>query len=86
MIPLSMILNIDESIKGAQLGNAKRLVNRLLFMDDLKLYARDENQLSSLVSVVEGYSRDIGMELEMDKCDDRRKKESEDGRYGAAVW
>ena len=68
MIPLSMILNRDESIKGVQLGNANRLVNHLLFMDDLKLYARNEDQLASLLSVVEGYSRDIGMEFGMEKC------------------
>ena len=39
MIPLSMILNRYDSIKWVQLGNAKRLFNHLLFMDDLKLYA-----------------------------------------------
>ena len=33
-------------------------------MDDLKLYARGEDELASLVSVVEGYSKDIGMEFE----------------------
>ena len=38
MIPLSMILNRDKSIKGVRLGNAKKVVNHLLFMDDLKLY------------------------------------------------
>ena len=37
-------------------------------MDDLNLYARDEDQLASLVSVVDGYSRDIGMEIGMEKC------------------
>ena len=29
---------------------------------------RDEDQIASLVSVVEGYSRDIGMEFGMEKC------------------
>ena len=55
MIPLSMILNEDESNKGVELGNTNRKVNHLLFMDDLKLYARGEDELASLVSVVEGY-------------------------------
>ena len=68
MIPLSMILNEDESNKGVELGNADGKVNHLLFMDDLKLYARGEDELASLVSVVEGYSRDIGMEFGMEKC------------------
>jgi hypothetical protein len=68
MIPLSMILKRDESDKGIKLGNADRRVNHLLFMDDLKLYASDEDELESLVNVVDGYSRDIGMEFGMDKC------------------
>ena len=68
MIPLSMILKRDESDKGIKLGNADRRVNHLLFMDDLKLYASDEDELESLVNVVDGYSRDIGMKFEMDKC------------------
>ena len=37
-------------------------------MDDLKLYGSNENELESLVNVVESYSRDIGMEFGMDKC------------------
>ena len=68
MILLSMILKADESNKGVKLGNADGKFNHLLFMDDLKLYASGEDELASLVSVVEGYSRDIGMEFGMEKC------------------
>ena len=66
MAPLSLILK-DES-KGYKLGEAGKLVNHLLFMDDLKLYASSQRELDSLVNVVESYSRDIGMEFGMDKC------------------
>ena len=68
MIPLSVILKEDESNKGVKLGNANGKVNHLLFMDDLKLYASGKDELASLMSVVEGYSRDIGMEFGMEKC------------------
>ena len=37
-------------------------------MDDIKRYASVEDQLASLVSVVEGYSRHIVMESGIEKC------------------
>ena len=37
-------------------------------MDDLKLYAKDEKQLDSLVNTVKIFSLDIGMEFGIDKC------------------
>ena len=37
------LLICDESNKGVKLGNANRLVNHLLFMDDLNLYASGED-------------------------------------------
>ena len=54
--------------KGYKLGSAGKLVNHLLFMDDVKLYASSQRELESLVNVVEAYSWDIGMEFVMDKC------------------
>ena len=66
MAPLSMILKGES--KGYKLGNTGKLVNHLLFMDDLKLYASSQRELDSLVRTVESYSRDIGMEFGMDKC------------------
>ena len=66
MAPLSMILKGES--KGYKLCNTGKLVNHLLFMDDLRLYASSQRELDSLVKVVESYSRDIGMEFGMDKC------------------
>ena len=48
--------------------NSGKLLNHLLFMDDLKLYGRNEEELGRLVEIVEVYSRDIGMEFGLDKC------------------
>ena len=36
-------------------------INHLLFMDDLKLFAKDENEINSLVRTVNVFSEDIGM-------------------------
>ena len=37
-------------------------------MDDLKLYGKSENEIKGLVSTVEVFSQDIGMEFRIKKC------------------
>ena len=67
MIPLSMRLR--DSDFGYMLKNDRRnKINHLLFMDDLKLYARTPEELEELVKLVKGYSDDIGMKFGMSKC------------------
>ena len=43
-------------------------VNHLLFMDDLKLYGKSENEIKRLVSTVEVFSQDIGIGFGIKKC------------------
>ena len=38
-------------------------------MDELKLYGKSENEIERLVSTVEVFSQDIGMEIGVKKCD-----------------
>jgi len=66
MIPLSMLLRRENL--GYRFGPDRKLMNHLLFMDDLKLYGKTERELDALVEVVRVYSRDIGMEFGLDKC------------------
>ena len=44
------------------------LINHLLFIDDLKLYGKSENEIKGLVSTVEVFSQDISMEFYIKKC------------------
>ena len=44
------------------LGGGEKF-NPLLFMDNLKLYGKTENEIKGLVSTVEIFSQDIGMEF-----------------------
>ena len=37
-------------------------------MDDLKLFAKDKNNLEGLLQVVKKFSEDIGMSFGLDKC------------------
>ena len=43
-------------------------INQLLLMDDLKQYEKSENEIKGLVSTVEVFSQDIGMEFGIKKC------------------
>ena len=49
-------------------------INRLLFMEDLKLCGKTECKLQSLIHTVWIMSKDIGMEFGMDKCNTVRIK------------
>lgn len=66
MMPLTLLLRRERM--GYKFGSEKRNVNHLLFMDDLKLYGKNEEELERLVEVVKTFSNDIGMEFGMDKC------------------
>ena len=43
-------------------------LNHLLFMDDLKIYGKNEREVNALVSTIELFSTDIGMEFGTKKC------------------
>ena len=43
-------------------------VDHLLFMDDLKLYGKNERQVDTLVHTVRVFSEDIGMQFGINKC------------------
>ena len=44
-------------------------IDHLLFMNNLKLYGKSENENRRLVSTVEVFIQDIGMEFGIKKCD-----------------
>ena len=68
MIPLTVLLRKEKLGYRFTKDNSGNYLNHLLFMDDLKLYGRTEDELEQLVSVVERFSRDIGMEFGLEKC------------------
>ena len=80
MIPLTHV--IHKAKERYTLGGGEK-INHLLFMDDLKLYGKSENETKGLVSTVEVFSQDIGMEFGIKKCGviimNRGKVKSTDG-------
>ena len=51
-----------------EFGAKKTRMNHLLFTDDLKLFAKSNDQINSLVNTVYTFSEDIGMEFGIKKC------------------
>ena len=49
------------------LGGGEK-INHLLFMDDLELYRKSDNEIKGLVSTVKVFSQDVGMEFGIKKC------------------
>ena len=39
-----------------------------MYVDDIKLFAKNENELETLIHTVRIYSQDIGMEFGIEKC------------------
>ena len=51
-----------------EFGDKKTRINHLLFIDDLKLFAKSNDQIDSLVNTMYTFSEDIGMEFGIKKC------------------
>ena len=64
MIPLTTVLR--KAKMGYTLDGVK--INHLFFMDDLKLIAKNENEIGSLVFTANLISQDIGMQFGVKKC------------------
>ena len=66
IVPLSLFLKkVNACYKW---GKKEYKLNHLLFMDDLKLYAKSEEQTNTLVRTMNVFSTDIGMEFGIKKC------------------
>ena len=66
MIPLSSLLRKVNVFY--EWGKKEYKLNHLLFMDDLKLYSKSEEQIDSLIQTTHIFSTDIGMEFGIRKC------------------
>ena len=65
-IPVTIIFR--KLKQGYSFGKGKERLNHLLFMDDLKLYGSNDNEIDSLVKVVKIVSGDTGMQFGFEKC------------------
>ena len=66
MMTLNHILR--KCTAGYKLSRSQEKVNHLMYMDDIKLFAKNEKELETLIHTVRIYNRDIGMEFGIEKC------------------
>ena len=66
MMPLNHILR--KCTAGYKLSRSQEKVNHLMCMDGIKLFAKNEKELETLIHAVRIYSRDVGMEFGIEKC------------------
>ena len=65
LIPLTQILKATRHCYS--FANKEKFIH-LLYMDDLKLYAKTEEELDSLVQTVIVFNENIGMKFSIEKC------------------
>ena len=65
LTPLSKMLN-REKIGYAVESNKK--INHLLYMDDVKVFAKNDLQLGQIINIIKEFSDDIHMQFGLDKC------------------
>ena len=65
---VSLTLILRKMKAGYNLGEGKGNINHLLYMDDLKLYGKNQYQIDRLVPTVRIFSTDICMDFGISKC------------------
>ena len=66
MMPLNHILR--KCTVGYKFSRLQEKINHLMYMDDVKLFAKNEKELETLIHTVRIYHQDIGMEFSIEKC------------------
>ena len=66
MMPLNHILR--KCTAGYKLSRSQEKINHLMYMDDIKLFAKNEKELETLIHAVRIYNQDIGIEFGIEKC------------------
>ena len=53
---------------GYKLSKSQEKINHLMYIDDMKQFAKNGRELETLIQTVRVYSQDIGMEFGSEKC------------------
>ena len=65
-----MLINhiLRKGTAGYKLSRSQEKINHLMYIDDIKLFAKNEKELETLIPAVRIYSQDIGMGFDLEKC------------------
>ena len=66
MMPLTHILR--KCAAGYKLSRSQEKFNHLMYMDDIRLFAKNEKELETLIHAVRIHRQDKGMEFGIEKC------------------
>ena len=66
IMPLNHILRKCHA--GYKLSISQEKINHLMYMDGIKLFAKNEKELETLIHAVRIYCQNIGMEFDIEKC------------------
>ena len=66
MMPFNHILR--KCTTGYKLSRSQEKINHQMYMDDIKLFAKNERELETLIHAVRIFSQDIEMEFGVEKC------------------
>ena len=61
-----ILLSIEPKATDYGFKNMTKKINLLFYMDDLKLYAKNDDDLESLLSTVKRFNDDIGIHFDLD--------------------
>ena len=65
-MPLKLLLR--KCTAGYKLSISQVKINRLMYIDVIKIFAKNEKEVKTLIHAVRIYSQDIGMEFGIEKC------------------
>ena len=68
LVVILTTLVLRQTKASYELKKGGKKINHLVFMDDQKLFAKNEDQVDSLVNIVRNFSEDIKMEFRLPKC------------------
>ena len=66
MMPLNRMLKKFSA--GYKLSKSLEKIKHLMYMGDIKLFAKSEKEMEKLIHTVRIHSQDIGMEFGIEKC------------------
>ena len=66
MMPLNHIFR--KCTAGYKHSKSQEKINHLMYMDDIKLFTKNQKELETIIQTVRIYSQNIGMEFGTEKC------------------
>ena len=66
MMPLNHILR--KCTARYKLSKSQEKINHLMYMEDIKLFVKNEKELETLIQTVRIYYQDVRMEFGIEKC------------------